>query len=185
MGSIVNLYDWDGTLVDSFKALFKSYKVAFNEFNLPLSHNEFMSKVSKDSDLYLKNKYNFSNDKIKRLKLIKNNYYLKIANFDLKIKVNPSHFNIISTNTRSDIVERIILNSPSINRSLFKNIFGSNHIKHKKPHPDIFEYSYMSANNQLSNISMIHIYEDSFDGLSAANKFKSNHQKLNIKIHKI
>ena len=171
------LCDLDGTLFDTTKVNFYSYKEALNEINYDMDYDFFIEECYGKHYKKFLPKMGLNEDEMEIVHKIKKNTYRRNLNV---AKINIHLFNILESlkkeyhialvTTASQKNSEEILNFFN-KKELFELIIAAEDVENKKPNPEGF----VKAMNYFSiKPEETLIFEDSDVGLEAAIKSKAN-----------
>ena len=174
--------DLDGTLVDTKKLNFLSYKKAFDEINFELKEKLFFDALGLEYESFVKKIIpNITHNQSKSIRVAKNLYfdeYIKYAELNKSLAnflyLNKVNIPIALATSASKINVNKLLRYFDI-ADLFKLIITSEDVKRPKPDPECFSKIMKSFNVKPSNTL---IFEDSIVGLMAANTSGANVIKI-------
>ncbi|WP_195340176.1 HAD family phosphatase [Fusobacterium sp. 1001295B_180824_G3] len=175
------LCDLDGTLFDTLKVNYYSYKEALSVFNYDIKYNFFLEKCYGKYYKDFLSKLNLNNEDIENIHKIKRNIYNKYLKY---AKVNEHLFNMLEAMKKFYYIALVTTaskkNSEDIlkffdKRDLFELIISAEDVKNKKPNPEGF----IKAMNYFGiNPENTIIFEDSNVGIEAAIKSGANVLKI-------
>ena len=183
---IYNFYDWDDTIVFTRRAQFKSYRDAIRHYsNYELEWEEYNRVFYGNSDIFLASLLS-SQETISKIKKLKSDLYNNIYHKEvilIKKEINPSHTNIIVSNSSKASIERI-LNLLNIHDQ-FKSIITRESFlgASRKPSTDLYHYALSTINSFKPDEDTIVIHEDSYDGMISALNFSEQSRIKNIEIN--
>lgn len=175
--------DFDGTLVDTFKANYLSYNQAFKEVGLTLSENTYRNCFGLRFDEFMSNMNIFDENTKNTIKKLKHDLY---PNYFDYLVPNKTLFSLItafhnsggktalaSTASRQNLLSAVNCFSTT---DIFDIIISGEDVKKGKPSPEIF----LTILSKLEiNKSETIIFEDSITGINAARKAGINYIKVN------
>jgi len=203
---IYHFYDFDDTLALTKQALYMSYKKALNEYGIDFEFPYFNDFIYSDANKYLADECGFSETEIIEIKKRKEFYYLNDYfhliewNLPSNLLYNERNKIVIITNTSADLVKTLVDKKFGIEVLSKIDVIGSysstSTKKYKrKPDPELYIEAFRKFVKTMEKDDVLHIYEDSAEGLSAAalfllkfkkrlSQFQLHHvTKLNININ--
>lgn len=177
------LCDLDGTLFDTTKVNFYSYKEALNEINYDMDYDFFIEECYGKHYKEFLLKMGLNENEMEIVHKIKKNTYNRYLNV---AKINTHLFNILESLKKEYHIALVTTasqkNSKEIldffnKRELFELIIAAEDVENKKPNPEGF----IKAMNYFSiKPEETLIFEDSDVGIEAAIKSKANIFKVEI-----
>lgn len=175
------LCDLDGTLFDTIKVNYCSYKKALKEINYDIEYDFFIKECyGKHYKTFLP-KIGLNEEEMEIVHKIKKRLYNKYLN---EAKINIHLFNLLELSKNKYYIALVTTasrkNSDEIlnyfdKRELFDLIIAAEDVNNKKPNPEGFikamEYFHVSSENTL-------VFEDSDVGIEAAVKSGANILKV-------
>lgn len=175
--------DFDGTLVDTFKANYLAYQKAFQEVGLSLKEDFYKTCFGFRFDEFMKTAGVDSIDVARRIKLLKAEYYptffshLKVNQplvALLKSFKNSGGKTAIASTARRTNLEKALVYCHCFN--LFDLILAGEEVKEGKPAPEI----YQTVLSRFSvGPSQALVFEDSLVGIQAAESAGINYITIN------
>lgn len=175
------LCDLDGTLFDTTKVNYNSYKEALNEINYDMDYDFFLKECYGKHYKGFLPKIGLNEDEMEIVHKIKKNTYSKYLN---AAKVNIHLFNMLEFSKNEYYIALVTTaskeNSEQIlnffnKKELFDLIIAAEDVENKKPNPEGFikamNYFNINPENTL-------IFEDSDVGIEAGIKSGSNVLKV-------
>lgn len=189
---IYHLYDFDDTIALTRHAIYMSYRKALSEVKkFDLDWEDFGHLYVNANAFMAEN--GFSNEEIKRVKELKNNFYLSKYWEDVSLlktanDFNPNEIHIIVTNTTSDVVQTMLRKLDI--QDHFTHIIGSDIYLgvNRKPAPDLYNYAFSIFKGKFDpSFDWVIIHEDSKFGLQSALSFYEENKNMikNFKINYI
>lgn len=164
--------DFDGTLVDTYKANFSAYRKAFEEHHLTLSENEYRKCFGLRFDGFMRQMNVLDLNVAESIKYLKKKYY---PEFFSELKLNHSLVELIDSFRSNGGMVAIASTAQKENltnvlqyfdlQKKFDLIFAGTDVKLGKPNPEIYLKA-MSALNVSPQETLI--FEDSEIGVEAA-----------------
>jgi HAD superfamily hydrolase (TIGR01509 family) len=169
--SNVFLFDLDGTLINTDKVYFNIWQDILKSYNIILTHEMYKKYIFGNSDLYVKNVLNLSED-LKILSNLKDELFLKqmqninlidgVYDFLHNIKLNGHRISIV-TNCNKQIAISVLKHFSLY--SIIDYIITPENCEHPKPHSEPYEFAINKY--KVSNDKII-IFEDSKTGIQSA-----------------
>lgn len=165
------MFDLDGTLVDTDKVHYESYKYALNKRGIEISWKEFEYYINNSSiDVFLKEKCLDDN-----IKIDKNNYF-KTQNIKfvdgaeelINTLIDNKNNLVVVTNTTIEIAEYMKSKLPILNK--IKNWITRENYQRPKPFDDCYS---LAVQNYYKNEKYIIGFENTINGYNAL----KNHSK--------
>ena len=189
---LLNLFDFDGTLVDTDEQLLHAYQQAFwEEAKVTLTADVWHDHKGKPlADVCVR--FGLSEEQRHRIAAHKAGIYPFAYNFDintdlLDIAKRSDSLNYICTATSTSVVAEILLKC-NIAPHLFTDILSTKNHGCPKPSPGIYLIAFFHA-MKLRHIDSVHVYEDSAVGLLAAERFADvvgdAFPKIEVTVHEI
>lgn len=189
MKKTVIITDFDGTLVDTFYANFKSYKGAFEKVGLTLDEetyrkcfglrfNEFMNEVGvKDPQIRYEIKTTKAEEYAKNIDYVRVNQYL--LSFLMLAKNNGLKIGIATTASKVNVQN--VLKHFKLDH-LFDFVITGEDVQHGKPDPEVYKRALAAASfNPHYTIApeAALVFEDSETGVQAAVAANIDYIKVN------
>lgn len=164
--------DFDGTLVDTFKANLLAYQMAFHEVGLTLTQEKYRECFGLRFDAFMSRMGMFDDNVAKKIKEVKKEYYPKYFEY-----LVPNHTLIELIDTFHKMGGKTAIASTARNENLmnaieylrlaqyFDLIYAGIDVKCGKPNPEIYNKAMDSLGVQPSETL---IFEDSDIGVGAA-----------------
>ena len=177
------LCDLDGTLFDTTKVNYYSYKEALNEINYDMDYDFFIKECYGKHYKGFLPKIGLNENEMEIVHKIKKNTYNRYLNV---AKINTHLFNMLESLKKEYHIALVTTasqkNSKEIldffnKRELFELIIAAEDVENKKPNPEGFikAMTYFNINPEDTLI-----FEDSDVGIEAAIKSKANIFKVEI-----
>ena len=176
--------DFDGTLVDTYKANFQAYQKAFQSVNLQLSEEEYKKCFGLRFDGFM-NAMNVVDPQImQEIKNRKKTYY---PSFFSDLTLNKSLLELLATYKSQGCKIAIASTAQKENllkilhhfnlQDFFDLVIAGNDVKYGKPNPEIYEKTISSLNVSPSETL---IFEDSAVGIQAAKQSGAYYIKISL-----
>ena len=177
------IFDLDGTLFDTTKVNFYSYKEALNAINYDMDYDFFIKECYGKHYKEFLPKMGLNENEMEIVHKIKKNTYNRYLNV---AKINTHLFNMLESLKKEYHIALVTTasqkNSKEIldffnKRELFELIIAAEDVENKKPNPEGFikAMTYFNINPEDTLI-----FEDSDVGIEAAIKSKANIFKVEI-----
>lgn len=176
--------DFDGTLVDTFKANYRAYQKAFAKVNLSLSENDYRCCFGYRFERFMDEMGITDQQTAHIIREAKKQYY---PDYFSCLKINSPLVELISTfhhqggktsiasTARRENLENALKHTGLF--SIFDLILAGEEVKQGKPSPEIYE-KVMQKMNVLPEETLI--FEDSEVGIQAAKASKAHFLKIEI-----
>jgi len=194
---IHHFWDWDDSIAMSRNALYLSYKKVLEEYDKIIDFEYFNNFIYQDSGIYLSEVCNFSEKEIIKIKKKKEDFYFNFFFNDIRFiwpeyDINEKYY--IVSNTNTNLIKKLIKKYDSYHNSnhleKFQILGTSSNCKEvikRKPAPDLYINAFDMWINKMNSDDLLHIYEDSPEGLKSAADFaiKYKNKITNLHIHHV